>query len=216
MLELRRYTRCEIAEMFGIRLSNNNNEAIKNRLNRYGVEYNVIGRGAGAEFDITNIEDEFKLYCLTDLKMSANTDFNKFLYFMYYFLNDETFRSLPDEMLETKMDERNTHISRQTISGYKRVLESRNLFHSSYEYIYYFARKEKRILTDKETYNKAWWEYWNNRDEGADAGEAISAMCAKYGGVAMKQSIMEANGIYLETINRINDMVCNAIENELE
>ena len=36
----------------------------------------------------------------------------------------------------------------------------------------------------------------------------------KYGGVAKKQAIIEFNGIYNNTLNALNDMVCDRIENK--
>ena len=40
-------------------------------------------------------------------------------------------------------------------------------------------------------------------------------MCFDYGGVARKYPIPELNGIYLEEIKYITDLVCKSIENEL-
>lgn len=211
MLELRTYTIDEMGSILGV----NDRQSIQRKLNRYGVEYSVIGRGTASEFEIKNIDDEFKLFCILDLGMSANTDFNKFLYFLYYFLNDDDFRWLPDETLEIKMDERNNHISRQTIANYKRVLSNLNLFAKVGDYVYYFARRNNQIITDETTYKKAWREYWENKNNGIDSQEAICIMCATYGGVAKKQAIMIGNAIYADTINKLNDMVCHAIEKDL-
>lgn len=211
MLELRTYTIDEMGSILGV----NDRQSIQRKLNRYGVEYSVIGRGTASEFEIKNIDNEFKLFCILDLGMSANTDFNKFLYFLYYFLNDDDFRWLPDETLEIKMDERNNHISRQTIANYKRVLSNLNLFAKVGDYVYYFARRNNQIITDETTYKKAWCEYWENKDNGLDSREAICIMCTTYGGVAKKQAIMIGNAIYADTINKLNDMVCHAVEKDL-
>lgn len=211
MLELRTYTIDEIASILGV----NDRQGIQRKLNRYGVKYSASGWGTRTKFEIKNIADEFKLFCILDLGMSANTNFNKFLYFMYYFLNDEDFRWLPDETLEIKMDEQKKHISRQTIANYKDKLERAKLFHTSYEYVYYFARGGKQILADEIIYKKAWREYWENKNNGIDSQEAICIMCAKYGGVARKQAIMEENAIHADIINKINDMVCKTIEKDL-
>lgn len=211
MLELRTYNIDEINAILGT----TNRQGIQRKLNRYGVEYSVTGRGTASEFEIKNIDDEFKLFCILDLGMSANTDFNKFLYFLYYFLNDEDFRWLPDEILEIKMNEREIHISRQTIANYKRVLSRLNLFAKVGDYVYYFARRNNQIITDETIYKKAWREYWENKNNGIDSQEAICIMCATYGGVAKKQAIMIGNAIYADTINKLNDMVCHAIEKDL-
>lgn len=211
MLELRTYNIDEINAILGT----TNRQGIQRKLNRYGVEYSVSGWGTKTKFEIKNIEDEFKLFCILDLEMSANTDFHKFLYFMYYFLNDEDFCWLPNEILEIKMDERENYISRQTIANYKRRLEQLNLFHTSCEYVYYFARGQTQIITDKETYSKAWCEYWEDKSNGMDSVEAIHNMISNYGGVARKQAIIEENAINADTINKINDMVCRAVEKDL-
>lgn len=211
MLELRTYTIDEIASILGV----NDRQGIQRKLNRYGVKYSVSGRGMAVKFGIKSIADEFKLFCILDLGMSANTNFNKFLYFMYYFLNDEDFRWLPDEILEIKMNERENHISRQTIANYKRVLSRLNLFAKVGDYVYYFARRNNQIITDEAIYKKAWREYWKNKNNGLDSREAICIMCAKYGGVARKQTIIEENAIHADIINKINDMVCKTIENDL-
>lgn len=211
MLELRTYTIDEIASILGV----NDRQGIQRKLNRYGVGYSVSGWGTATKFTINNIADEFKLFCILDLGMSANTDFNKFLYFMYYFLNDEDFRWLPDEILEIKMNEIENHISRQTIANYKRVLSRLNLFAKVGDYVYYFARRNNQIITDEAIYKKAWCEYWENKNNGIDSQEAICIMCAKYGGVARKQVPMEENTIYADIVNKINDMVCKTIEKDL-
>lgn len=211
MLELRTYTIDEMGSILGV----NDKQGIQRKLNRYGVKYSVSGWGTATKFEIKNIDDEFKLFCILDLGMSANTNFNKFLYFMYYFLNDEDFRWLPDETLEIKMDERESHISRQTIANYKIVLSRLNLFAKVGDYVYYFARRNNQIITDETIYKKAWREYWENKNNGIDSQEAICIMCAKYGGVAKKQATMIGNAIYADTINELNDMVCHAIEKDL-
>lgn len=210
MLELRTYTIDDINVILGT----TNRQGVQRKLNRCGVKYSVSGCGTNTKFEIKSIDNEFKLFCMLGLGMSANTDFHKFLYFMYYFLNDEDFCWLPDETLEIKMDERNAHISRQTIANYKRQLENKNLFCRVGEYVYYFARGQTQIMTDKETYSRAWREYWENKDSGMDSQEAICIMCANYGGVARKQAIMVGNAICGDTIDKLNDLVCNAVEKE--
>lgn len=85
-----------------------------------------------------------------------------------------------------------------------------------YSIIYnYFASGNYRENTTKETYSKAWKEYWQNKSEGYSTADAINEMRYNYGGVARKYPIPEWNGIYLEEINYIIDLVCESIEDEL-
>ena len=211
MLSLSKYN---IEKMFNI-FNTHNRQELQRKLDRYGVEYSVSGRGTRTEYEIQDIFDEFKLYCILDLGMSANTDFRKFAYFLYYFLNDDDFCWLPDETLERRMDENGSHISRQTITNYKRKLENLEFIHNSREYVYYFAKGQDQKITTREKYSKAWREYWENKDSDKDSYEAICIMCANYGGVARKQPIMEYNAIYLNEINKLNDLVCDIVENNL-
>ena len=89
------------------------------------------------------------------------------------------------------------------------------MFANFVDYVYYFARRNNQIITDETIYKKAWREYWENKNNGIDSQEAICIMCADYGGVARKQAIMEENAIHADTINKINDMVCRAVEKNL-
>lgn len=41
-------------------------------------------------------------------------------------------------------------------------------------------------------------------------------MCYQYGGIARKQAIIDLNGIYMNTFNAINDMVCQRIQAEID
>ena len=86
------------------------------------------------------------------------------------------------------------------------------ILRASGNYHYYFARRGRLIDTTREEYSRAWREYWQDKEKGCPAGEAIMFMCMKYGGVARKQAIIEFNGIYNNTLNALNDMVCDRIE----
>ena len=107
-------------------------------------------------------------------------------------------------------------ISRQTIAKYIARLDTLNLISKNTDnYVYYFASGNYRETTTKETYSKAWREYWQNKNNGYTTTDAINEMRYNYGGVARKYPIPEWNGIYLDEINYIIDLVCESIENEL-
>ena len=59
-------------------------------------------------------------------------------------------------------------------------------------------------------------QYWADRGNGADSMEAIWNMRFNHGGVARKQAIPAINGIYLDTMSRLNDIICKSIEDELD
>lgn len=211
MLEVKDYTKAEIANILGT----NTRQGIKRKLERYGVSYRISGRGEDIIFTIIEIQNEFKVFCITELNFDASTDFRKLQHFMYLYFNDDTFRNMPDERKAIWIDETETRISRPTIASYTQKLEQENMIlRKSGNYIYYFALKKYQRMVDKEEYNRAWKEYWLNREAGADSYEAIATMIADYGGVARKQAIPEINGIYNKEIEYMLSLIQKNIEKE--
>ena len=211
MLEVKNYTKTEMANILGT----NTRQGIKRKLERNGVSYRISGRGEDIVFAIIEIQNEFKVFCITDLNFDASTDFRKLQHFMYLYFNDDTFRNMPDERKAIWIDETKTHISRQTIASYTQKLEQENMIlRKSGNYIYYFALKENQRIVDKEEYNQAWKEYWLNREAGMDSYEAISIMIADYDGVARKQAVPEINGIYNKEIDYMLSLIQKNMEKE--
>ncbi len=213
MLEEREYKKAEIAEILRTR----DNQGIKRKLNNYGIEYSCSGRGNSLQVHITKIPSmfQFKVFCITELNMPAQTDFKKFRNFLYYFLNDEDFRWLPDETLAIRMTEKEAPISRQTIALYKSYLQRANLISlSTGDEIYYFAKNKQQRIVDREEYLSAWREYWETKAETGSAQIAAQVMQERHGGMARKQHKAVINGIHLSTWNELNDLVCKSMEFE--
>ena len=84
----------------------------------------------------------------------------------------------------------------------------------SSEFIYYFVFDGKRTQTDRSTYCKAWREYFEDKEAGYDSGFAIGNMIDNYGGYAQKYAPTEQNGIYMDNINHLNDLVLERITSE--
>ena len=91
MLECREYSYQELCSIFNTRDA----RSIKNRLTRWNVEYTYKGRGANLKLTIQNIHDPFRVFCILELSYAPNTDFRKLAYFLYYYMNDIEFYSLP-------------------------------------------------------------------------------------------------------------------------
>lgn len=212
MLELKTYTKLEMVKMFGTK----DTQGLKRKLERYGVTFDVSGRGENIKFHIKEINNPFKLYCITELDCDGRTDFYTLRNFYYYFFNDDIFMSMPDEVKETMMRSENHLISRKTIAKYISKLEKKDLIQkNSGEYLYYFAYQDKQRLVEKEEYTKAWKEYWLKKNEGIDAIECIYMMICDYGGVARKQEKPQINGIYKENIKYLCDLIHIEIEKDL-
>jgi hypothetical protein len=213
MLELKTYKKAELVKILGT----NSRQGIKRKLNGYGISYTIEGRGETLTITITNIADPFKLFCITDLGFPAQCDFHKLRNFFYYFLNDEEFRTMPDEIKEHRLRDKGKDVSRQTIRNWLRRLEKQDILYADDSHcIYYFAFKDTQTITDYQTYKKAWQEYWKNTASGIYSWEAISIMRQKYGGIARRQPIMKFNAFYIQEINTLNKLVCESIENEIQ
>ena len=75
MLELRKYPKAELSALFGTR----DTQGLKRKLERYGIVYEEAGRGNTMTFDIKEITDPFKIFCITELDFDGGTDFKKVL-----------------------------------------------------------------------------------------------------------------------------------------
>lgn len=206
------YTKPEMTRMFGTRGMEN----LKRKLTRYGIVFTVSGRGESAEFHIQELKDPFKVFAILELNCDANTDFIKLRNFYYYYFNDEEFMAMPDEVKEARMREQGRDVSRQTIAGYVRKLEQRDMISRNTDrFIYYFAFRQEQRMVEKGEYLEAWHEYWADRALGLDSVDAICRMYAKYGGVARKQSIPAVNGIYNKEIEYMLTQIQMSIENDI-
>ena len=209
MLEEKKYSMEELKVVFQCK----NRQQLTRKLTSYGILFDAEGRGTQCVFDIKQIQNPFRLYAILDLNVSAQTDFNKFRDFCYYFLNDENFRNQPAETKEIMLEEIKKKISRQTIRDYEKILEDTEFIHlDSGEYEYYFAVKNTRIKTDEETYKKAWAQYFSMKRQGQMTEDCIFYMISKYGGVARKYQKPELNGIYTQQLNYLNELVCAEME----
>lgn len=213
MLELRDYTKAEISAI----LKTNSKQGITRKLARWGVRFTEKGRGNNLVITVTEISNPFKVYCITELDFDAGCDFQKVRNVFYYFFNDDEFMAMPDEVKAHRLKEMNKKVTRQSIANYIAKLDAKNLIdRNTKEYIYYFAYKKKQRITDHDEYCSAWKDYWSDIDEGMNASEARWDVICKYGGMPRKQPIPQINGIYLEEINYLCDLIQESFEKEIE
>ena len=77
MLEIKKYTKNELSAVLGT----NSKQSIDRKLQRYGIVFVSTGRGQSLIYDIQEVPDRFKLYCIMVMGMSASVNFEKFKYF---------------------------------------------------------------------------------------------------------------------------------------
>jgi hypothetical protein len=212
MLEIKKYTKSELADEIG---GSSSREALKKKLTRYDVEFEIEGRAAGTIFNIKKICNPFKLYCRTELNLVGQTDFEKGLYFCYYFFCDNEFAMLTDVEKEKYMDdsEEVEHTSRQTIRNWELRFERFGWIHFGKENCaYYFAKGGNHRRATREEYSEAWKYYWSERQKGEEVCDIIGEIVVKYGGVPRKHIIPEKNAFYMDELNKFIDIVVETVE----
>ena len=114
MLEKRKYTRSELIEIY----KTDRLDAIKARIQRAGYIFQSSGRGKDYTMEILDLpkEDELKQYCREILGFSAQTDFTKLKYFLFFFLQNEEFMTLQFNQMAQVMRDHGITISEQTLS----------------------------------------------------------------------------------------------------
>ena len=201
VIELKKYT---IHEMSAI-LNSKGKQAIERKLKRYDIEFITSGRGDDVVFEITAMQNKFKVFCITEFNMPAQCGFERYLHFTYYFLNVDDFRWLPNETLSLMMGEAGRYVSRQWIGRWKQRLEALDVISAASEFTYYFAQGQTQILTDNNTYKKAWREYFQDRENGASWGYAIEKMKHNYGGVGRTHPISELSAFHTQFYEIVNE-----------
>ena len=205
------YSKPELTQMLGTR----SKQGIDRKLDRYGVVYEVCGRGERAVYTVKGMADPFKVFAITELGYDANTDFTKLRNFYYHFFEDEEFRAMPDEVKEVRMRKMGHDVSRQTIATYTRKLEDNELIsRNTRDFIYYFAYKQTQRICDRSEYVQAWFEYWDDIESGLNCYDAIANMMTDHGGVARKQPIPAVNGIYNSKIEYMLSLIQQSIESD--
>ena len=200
MLEEKEYLFTEISEL----LQTFDNTDIKKKLDRYGVEYECVGRGRQIKFHIKNIPDRFKLFCITEWGMPAQIDFRKLRIFLYYFLCDDEFSELPTEEMERRLSDSEAPVSRQTIAKWIERMRQMGLFeYSKTDFVYYKVSKingvQMQEYISQEEYRKAWQIYWAEKNKHNDSNIAFMAMYRVLGGVPKKKPKYEWNVFFYKT-----------------
>lgn len=214
LLEWKAYPAPEMWQMLGVR----DNQGAQRKLGRYGVRFFVNGWGKNASFNITAIDDPFKVYCILEMGFDANSDFRKLRNYLFFLLGDDEYCWLPDEPMEKYMRSKGFYLSRQTITKYREHLESLNYIHGG-DFIYYRVYRDDRDRqcyqqVEKEEYSKAWRVYWDMRNDGADSELAFACMYSAFGGVPRKQAKPIKNAFHLKELNYLLDLVSTSIYNE--
>lgn len=208
MLEIKKYTKNELSAVLGT----NTKQAIDRKLRRYGAVFESTGRGKNLTYEIKEIPDIFKFYCITELNIPLSVNFEKFKCFCYYLLCDETFASFPIIEMQRIMSADGVQISRQTISNWIRYLSKAGYVALSIsEFTYYAITKTEDDIKHyteitKEKYSKGWGIYWDVKEK-YNAGLAYKLMSDYVGGHPYKRPKIEHNIFYTKELEILIDLV---------
>ncbi len=208
MLECKKYRYDELTEY----LKTSTVQATDRKLQSYDVQFTRTGRGAGSVYNITAINDPFRVYAVFELGASPQTDFKKLADFVYLILNDDAFKEMNPTMMEDYLKDKKLGIARQTLAKYIELLEKNNLISKSQSECVYYRVKEKDGVLKRESvsfdeYKMAWQVFWNCVNNGYDRPSAFCAMRKSFGGTPQKCPTIELNAFYIREYNWLNEIL---------
>ena len=158
----------------------------------------------------------FKMFCVNELDIPAQSDFEILKNFFYYFFCDDEFQQLPVAEMERRMKADGKPITRQTIQKWIKYLDNKDIINVNGDFIYYVTFKiDDKFHTEeipKERYNEAWKRYWAKRKEGCQWHECYNAMCRVNGGKVFKKRIVENNAFYGDLLDNLIDILIKEIK----
>lgn len=217
MLECKEYSALELRRM----MHAGSNDSLKKKLKRYNIDYSWRGSGNKAFFQIYEIHDPFKVYCVFNLAFPYNSDFMKLCYFLHFFFERPDFSWKSMEMMEEELRRERFGMSRQTISKYLKHLEKLNYISRGSEFVYYKVYKRYGVQTHdiitKEEYLSAWRLYFEYREQHPEDNSrpAYSYMYSMFGGVPRKQAKYEENAITQKELEYLLSLVTDRISGDL-
>lgn len=212
MLEIKEYTIKELSEI----LNSRGKQAIDRKLERYGIQFDSFGRGENRIYDIKEIPDPFKIFCITEMRVPAVVNFEKFRIFCYYFLCDDDFIRVPILEMVNILSIDGVAVSRQAIRKWIRYFERVNYILLDTTNCTYYAITEslegRKCYTPipREEYSKAWGLYWGNLEEYG-ARSAYQKMWNYLGGHPHKHPNIIQNGIYEQQLDTLLELVLESM-----
>lgn len=212
LLKIGSYSYPELAKILGA----NSKQGVDRKLEGYEVSFTSSGRSNKRIYQITEIKNPFRLYCITELGIHAQADFDKIRDIYYYFFCVDGFSNLPLVEMEKIMDADGFSHSRQATSKwikYLRHLDYINYTQSDCNYYAISRDKQKnRVCKEitKEDYKKAWAIYFDYRSkEGSHL--AYARMYNYIGGHPYKKPIYTENAIKQAEIEELIHMIIDTL-----
>ena len=201
-----------IAEIENI-LKTKGKQATKRKLESWGVEFSITGTGKNLLFDVKSIPAEirFKVFCITELDVAPQTDFDKLRIFYYYYFGDKYFRETTDTARADILLADGYQLTTQTMAKYISHLEKIN-FVSMVDYGYYSCNTGRLPEQIKESdYEAAWKQYHIDKvNRGKEA--AYRTMIQKLGGKPVRVKKRVNNAFVHDKIIELTDIIADDLE----
>lgn len=212
MLELRDYTKEELASILGCKPDKASNILV--RLDRAGYKYETNNRkGKNYRITITAIPgDRFKDFCVSKLGIPAQSDFRILKTFFCKYFCEPEFQQLPYEDMERELEKEGKKLNRQIISKWANYFIDKGWVNeSTAEYTYYCtvrtAEGVSAIPITKEEYVAAWKRFGEVMKETKFRQLAWEEMRRVNGGTSYKKKKIEENGFYSELIDTLVEAI---------
>ena len=205
MLELKTYTKAELTAAY----KTGRLDYIKRKITAEGYKYTDSGRADNYKMTITELPNnfnQFKRYCIDELKIDYRTNFELLAEFLKRILGQDNFINLQYEEMTRQMNKQGIKINSETVAKYFKMFYDMNWYRDSMVefkyYIYDYTIEASREIT-KEEYAAAWAAFREGTYNSTN--EAVKHLYDVSGTTPKKEPIVELNGIYLEQINKIKE-----------
>lgn len=209
MLELRKYSRSELIQLF----NTNRLDAIKAKIIRQGYKFNDNGRGNNYVMEITELptsDQQLKQYCINTLLFPPQIDIKKLKVFLLNYLTNEQFITLQHNEMKEEIEQQGISISLNTISSYCNQLISIGWsYGTNTDFTYYVFDNniQHNRYISKEEYCQMYQDYWNTVKQEQSFYNAEIEIRKKYGNKPKKRQLLVKNGIYNQQYQEVLDLI---------
>lgn len=188
-------------------------DTLKGKLKTIECEFVQEGKGNKCTITITKAPDRFKEFCIYELGIPPQTNFQKLKLFYYKYFFAPDFDTLPYNEMAKLLQRAGTPIARQTFSDWIKLLHEQNItcpdnddcvcYSCGYKekggYFEYYANE----ISEAE-YKKAWCVFYETLAKTNGNGKlAMLKMQDTVGGKAVKKPRMMLNGLQPKTARLI-------------
>lgn len=188
-------------------------DTLKGKLKTIECEFETDGRGKSCTVTITKAPDRFKEFCIYELGIPSQTDFQKLKLFYYKYFFEPDFDTLPYNEIEKLLRSAGVPIARQTFSEWITLLKEQNMTCPDNDDCVYYSCGYKDIggcliyyanEISEADYKKAWRAFHETMAKTNGNGKlAMLKMKDTVGGKAIKKPRMMLNGLEPKTAQLI-------------